>query len=161
MFCLVNHIYRGVLGKKDPKNPKKVVGYLILGHSAVSSPNRSRLIACPVQQSIRTAWPKLRRKWPQALLTVNIHLFGSHFLAEPFRHKFLLRFLFHFSSEPKPYIKLRHSHITSATLQLVFDEFFTTQWSSIKATVFAQNYLNGWFKKNIFLLQRDLQLTSS
>ena len=48
MFCLVNHIYRGVLGKKDPKNPKKVVGYLILGHSAVSAPNRSRLIACPV-----------------------------------------------------------------------------------------------------------------
>ena len=41
MFCLVNHIYRGGLGNKDPKNPKKVVGYLILRHSVVSVPYRS------------------------------------------------------------------------------------------------------------------------
>ena len=41
MFCLVNHIYRGDLGKKDPKNAKKVVGYLILRHSVVSVPYRS------------------------------------------------------------------------------------------------------------------------
>ena len=41
MFCLVNRVYRGGLGKKDPKNPKKVVGYLILRHSVVSVPYRS------------------------------------------------------------------------------------------------------------------------
>ena len=41
MFCLVNHIYRGGLGNKDPKNPKKVVGYLILRHTLVSVPYRS------------------------------------------------------------------------------------------------------------------------
>ena len=41
MFFLVNHIYRGALGKKDPKNAKKVVGYLILRHNVVSVPYRS------------------------------------------------------------------------------------------------------------------------
>ena len=74
MFCLVNHIYLGGLGNKDPKNPKKVVGYLILRHSLVSVPNRSRVIACPALQSIRTSWTRLRRKWPQTLLTAK-HLF--------------------------------------------------------------------------------------
>ena len=41
MFCLVNRVYRGGLGSKDPKNPKKVLGYLILRHGVVSVPYRS------------------------------------------------------------------------------------------------------------------------